>query len=189
MKTLLRDILITAVGAVIIFFLTQITFQISIINGYSMEPQLQDGQRVLVNKLSYSFHQPERGDIIVFYPPDSDIAKEGPYIKRIIGLPGETVEIKEGMVYIHKNGNVLPLDERPYIEGPAIQPFEGDPIPNDEYFVLGDNRNNSNDSRNGWTVPLQNIVGKAWISFGWKAEEWGLAPNYSFNEQIAESTP
>ena len=95
MKTLLRDILITAVGAVIIFVLTQITFQISIINGHSMEPQLQDGQRVLVNKLGYSFHQPERGDIIVFYPPYSNITKEEPYIKRIIGLPGDTVEIKE----------------------------------------------------------------------------------------------
>ena len=186
MKALLRDILITAVGAVIIFLLTQITFQISIINGHSMEPQLQDGQRVLVNKLVYSFHQPERGDIIVFHLTDSPEAD--PYIKRIIGLPGETVEIKERTVYIHKNGNILPLDE-PYIEVPAIRPFEGDVIPKDEYFVLGDNRNNSDDSRHPWTVLRKNIVGKAWISFGWKAEEWGLAPNYSFNEQIAESTP
>ena len=181
MKTLFRDILITAVGAVIIFVLTQITFQISIINGHSMEPQLQDGQRVLVNKLVYSLHQPERGDIIVFYPPKPDVSEREPYIKRIIGLPGETVEINEGIVYIHNNGNILPLDE-PYIEVPATQPFpEGDPIPNDEYFVLGDNRNNSDDSRSGWIVLRKDVVGKAWISFGWEAEEWGLAPNFPFD--------
>ena len=192
MKALLRDILVTAIAAVLIFFLTQTTLQISIINGKSMEPELRDGQRVLVNKVVYSFHQPERGDIIVFYPPDPnnpDIANEEPYIKRIIGLPGEAVEIREGTVYIHENAKVQPLDE-PYIEVPATQPFpEGDPIEEDKYFVLGDNRNNSDDSRSGFTVPQKNIVGKAWLTFGWEVEDWGLAPNYSFNEQMAESIP
>ena len=185
MKALLRDILITAAGVIIIFLVTQNTIQISVIHGSSMEPQLQDGQRLIVNKVVYNFHPPERGDIIVFHLTSSP--DTAPYIKRIIGLPGETVEIKQGTVYIHEDGKVLPLDE-PYIETPAINPFEGDPIPNEEYFVLGDNRNNSDDSRKRWTVLHKNIIGKAWLSI-WPPQKWGLAPNYSLNEQIAESAP
>jgi len=145
-----------------------------------MEPSFEEGQRLLINKVVYKFYEPERGDVIVFQPTNN---RRVDYIKRIIALPGESVEIKEGKVYIYKNGNVLLLDE-PYIKQPPSRDFRGDIIPEDEYFVLGDNRNNSNDSRNGWTVPRQDIIGKAWLSF-WPAKEWGLVPRYPLQEQLA----
>jgi signal peptidase I len=100
-------------------------------------------------------------------------------IKRIIGLPGDTIEIKGGVVYI--NGS--PLYE-PYVENPASYTVPKHEIPENEYFVLGDNRPNADDSHNGWTVPRQNIVGKAWLSI-WPPSTWGLAPNYSLPEQLA----
>jgi len=144
-----------------------------------MEPNFQEGQRILVNKVIYKFHKPERGDVIILHPPPSHSPKAIPFIKRIIGLPGESVEIKEGIVYIHtEDGNVLPLDE-PYITKPATRPFKGNTIPENEYFVLGDNRYNSDDSRSGWTLPRQDIIGKAWISI-WPPDRWGLIANYAY---------
>lgn len=143
----------------------------------------QDGQRVLVNKVVYEFHEPERGDVIVFAPPEFHNQKVTPFIKRIIGLPGESVEIKEGTLYIHtKNSKIMPLDE-PYIAEKSTSFFKGGVIPKNEYFVLGDNRKNSSDSRRGWTVPRQNITGKTWLTI-WPPGKWGLAANYSLQEQI-----
>jgi len=142
-----------------------------------MEPSLQVKQRILINKAVYYFHEPERGDIITFYPHGNREAV--PFIKRIIGLPGESIEIKQGIVYIHeKNGEIIPLDETEYIKELPNRDFKGDTIPDNEYFVLGDNRNNSSDSRTGWTVNREDIIGKAWLSI-WPPQEWGLAPNYS----------
>ncbi len=174
MRAFLRDSLITLIIAAVIFFGLQATVQSFVVDGPSMNPNFDDGQRLLVNKVVYKFHEPERGDVIVFHPPNN---QQGDYIKRIIGLPGESVEIKEGMVYIHKkDGNVFSLDE-PYVTYQAEYPFKGDTIPENEYFVLGDNRNNSGDSRTGWTVPRQNIIGKALLSI-WPPHKWGLAANY-----------
>jgi len=144
-----------------------------------MEPGLHEGQRLLVNKVVYRFHEPERGDIVIFRPPGDPEAT--PYIKRIIGLPGDTVRVKDGKVYI----NDSPLDE-PYIKGPPSYRFSGTKVPEDNYFVLGDNRNNSNDSHNGWTVPRQNMLGKAWLSV-WPPQAWGLAPNHTWQTELAES--
>jgi len=150
-----------------------------VVNGPSMNPGFHDRQQLVVNKAVYKFfREPERGDVIIFHPPD---IQQGDYIKRIIGLPGETIEIKDGIVYIHKeNGNVLPLDE-PYVTKPATNAFQGNKIPENEYFVLGDNRNNSSDSRHGWTLPRQDIVGKAWLAI-WPPTKWGLAANYPLPE-------
>ena len=170
MKAFLREFLAILVLAIAIFFLIQAAVQSSIVVFSSMEPNLHEGQRLLISKVVYKFHEPERGDIIVFPNPNNP---DEDYIKRIIGLPGETIEIKGGMVYI----NGLKLDE-PYIKDPPSHPFPEQEIPEDNYFVLGDNRNNSTDSRTGWTVPLESIVGKAWLST-WPPSEWGLAPNYS----------
>ncbi len=176
MKRLLRDILVPIILAIAIFFLLHALVPSFVIMSPSMEPSLQVKQRILVSKVGYYFHEPERGDIITFYPHGNQEAI--PFIKRIIGLPGESVEIKQGVVYIHKkDGNVLPLDE-PYIKEVPSHPFKGDTIPENEYFVLGDNRNNSTDSRTGWTVNREDIIGKAWLSI-WPPQEWGLAPNYS----------
>jgi len=179
MKTILRDILGTAVLAVVIFLLLQATVQVSVINGHSMEPDLHNGQRLIVNKAAYFFDQPERGDIIIFHPPDNPRVE---YIKRIIGKPGDVVEIKKGVVYI--NGETLP---ETYVKEPPHYTLSQTEIPATNYFVLGDNRNNSNDSHNGWTVPRENIIGKAWLSI-WPPPEWGLAPNYSFDQQMADPT-
>jgi len=142
-----------------------------------MEPNFEEGQRLLINKIVYIFHQPERGDVIIFQPSNSG----ADYIKRIIALPGDTVEIKGGAVYI--NGSKL---DEPYIKDPPNYTFHQKTIPENEYFVLGDNRNNSNDSHTGWTVPDENIIGKAWLSI-WPPSEWGLAHNYSFEEQLESS--
>ena len=100
MKPFLREILIIFIIGVVIFVGLQTTVQSFIVIGSSMEPNFQDGQRVLVNKTSYKFHGPERGDVVVFHLPNS---QQTDYIKRIIALPGETVEIKMGTVYIYQN--------------------------------------------------------------------------------------
>ncbi len=173
MKSLFRDTVVIVLIAVVIIFGLQTVAQKFVIEGPSMNDTLHDQQQLLVNKLVYTFHEPERGDIIVFQPPDSNGEE---YIKRIIGLPGETVVIEDGIVFIHKSdGTVMSLDE-PYISTPAKRSFEGDIIPENRYFVLGDNRNNSSDSRSGWTLPLENIIGKAWLSV-WPPRMWGLVAN------------
>ncbi len=178
MKTFLREVLLTIVFAAVIFFLLQVTVQSFIVVGISMEPNFQDGQRLLVNKAVYYFHEPERGDVLVFQPPDND---RGDYIKRVIALPGDTVEVKKGAVYV----NDLPLEET-HIKNSPNYTVEKQKISESSYFVLGDNRNNSNDSHNGWVVPRQNIVGKAWL-FIWPPDKWGLVPDYSPSEQLANA--
>ena len=179
MRVFLRDTLtIIAIAAVIVLGQRAIAPKI-VVDGPSMNNTLHNGQQIIVNKVLYRFRPPERGDVIVFYPP---INLRDEYIKRIIGLPGESVEIKDGIVYIHKkDGTVLPLVE-PNISESARSSYKGDVIPENEYFVLGDNRNNSSDSRGGWTVPFRNILGKAWVSV-WPPDRWGLIVNYLANEQ------
>jgi signal peptidase I len=174
MGRVFRDILITLIVALVIFFLLQFSVQNFIVVGTSMQPNFQEKERVIANKLVYRFHEPERGDVIVFHPPNDG---EADYIKRVIALPGETVKVENGVVYI----NGLPLDEPYQLNEPPNYPLSERTVPNNEYFVLGDNRNNSNDSHNGWTVPRQNIIGKAWLLI-WPPEEWGVVPDYSLDE-------
>jgi len=178
-KSFLREILVTIILAIVIFFALQTTIQSFIVVGSSMEPGLHEGQRLLINKAVYFFQEPERGDIIVFYPPDNP---QVDYIKRIIALPGDTIEVKKGAIYV--NGSQL---NEPYIKDPPEYTIHEQKIPGDKYFVLGDNRNNSSDSHNGWTVPRQNIIGKAWLSI-WPPTEWELVPNYSLQEQLDSVT-
>ena len=181
MRTFLREIVVMLIVAVVIFFALQATVQSCTVVGSCMEPTLQDeGQRLLVSKITYNFHEPERGDIIVFHPPHKP-QERPPYIKRIIGLPGDTIEIEGGVVYI----NDWQLFE-PYVKNHSTYTVPKREIPDNEYFVLGDNRPNADDSHNGWTVPRQNIIGKAWLSI-WPPSAWGLAPHYSFEEQLATS--
>lgn len=178
MKVFLRDILVTIVVALAVFLLLQFTLQSSIIVGSSMEPNFVDGQRLLVSKVAYYFRTPERGDVIIFTPPYS---QQDDFIKRIIGLPGESIQIKEGTVYIHQGEKSFSLDEQAYIETRPGYSFEEQVIPTDNYFVLGDNRSNSNDSHHGWTVPREEIIGTAWLSI-WPPDKWGLMPHYSPQE-------
>ena len=127
------------------------------VKSISMQPTLYEKDFVIVNKLAYRFGQPQRGDIIVFiYPPDPETE---PYIKRIIGLSGETVRVERGQVYI----NNAPLDE-PYIK---MQPtYSGSwEVPEGALFVLGDNRNNSSDSHQWGMVPMENVIGQAVVIY------------------------
>ena len=142
--------------------------------GHSMEPTLENDDSLLVDKVSYCFRQPERYDVIVFEPAIANVSKY--YVKRIVGLPGETIQIIDGVVYI--NGEPLENDviysfglkdedgkpvepEKIYNAGLAEKPIT---LGYDEYFVLGDNRNNSEDSRfsDGGTVTYAAIIGRIW---------------------------
>ncbi|MFH1383052.1 MAG: signal peptidase I [Chloroflexota bacterium] len=179
MKTFLREVLSTLLIAVVIYFGLRASVQHSVIVSPSMEPTLLVGQHLIINKLAYMFQEPQRGDIVVFIPTNG---QQGEFIKRIIGLPGESVEIQGGTVYVHQGSKTFALDE-PYIKDPASRSFKGGVIPADNYFMLGDNRNDSDDSRSGWTLPRENIVGKAWLSI-WPSSRWGLAPNYPLQKEI-----
>ncbi len=169
--TLFRDTTITIILAVAIFFGLRVTIQNYVILEHSMEPNFYEGQRVLVNKIVYRFHDPQRGDVIILKPPPPLQTDGVPFIKRIIGLPGETVEVSQGEVYI----NSIKLAEHYLKEAPkyTIKRKLGD----NEYFLLGDNRNNSNDSHTGWTIPSENIIGKAWLTI-WPPDRIGLVNNY-----------
>jgi len=180
MRVFLREILGLILLAVVIFLLLQVVFPRFQVVGSSMEPNLHDGQRLLINKAVYFFREPEAGEVVVFQPPNN---RRADYIKRIIALPDDVVEVKGGVVYV--NGS--PLDE-PYIKDEPSYTLGLEEIPENSYFVLGDNRNNSNDSHNGWTVPRQNIVGKAWLSI-WPPSQWGLVTNYPLTEQLTSSLP
>jgi signal peptidase I len=177
-----REIIITLLIAVALYLGINTTLQNSEVIGQSMEPNLHDMERVLISKLSYKFgNTPQRGDVVVFTPPSS-LSSENDYIKRIIGLPGEIVEVKNGEVFIHQpGGSSFEMDEGSYIVDPARYNYKSDIIPPGEYLVFGDNRNNSNDSHGGWTVPLKDIVGKAWLVI-WPPDEWGVAPNKNASE-------
>jgi signal peptidase I len=169
---ILREVVITILIAVAVFAVLQLTVQNRIVDGYSMEPNFHPGERIMVNKVTYRSSGPQRGQVIVLNPP---FDSPRPFIKRVIGLPGDIVEIKNGKVSI--NGTALEEDEyineRPNYTMPATK------VPENEYFVLGDNRNNSNDSHTGWTVPRDNIIGKAWFAY-WPPSSWGVIKHYSY---------
>lgn len=130
----------------------------------SMVPTLEIGDRLVVEKVSYDLHSPRTGDIVVFDPPpllqEYGYAPDKAFIKRIIGQPGDMVQVQEGVVYL--NGQPLSesyIAEPPNYEMPPVQ------VPADRYFVMGDNRNNSNDSHIWGFLPRQNIIGRAVFRF------------------------
>ena len=177
MNRIMRELLNTAIyllcelGAVwlVITFVGQRTE----VEGASMENTLHNGDNLIVDKLSYRFHDPERFDIIVFPFQFQDNTY---YIKRIIGLPGETVQIMDdGSIYI--NGEKLEENYgmeviKPETIGRAAEPIE---LGDDEYFVMGDNRNNSSDSRTDMVgnIKRENIIGKAWLRI-WPVSDFGV---------------
>jgi signal peptidase I len=167
-----RDIIAPVLVGIAVFALFHLTIGSFKVYGTSMLPTVEEGEYIMVSKAAYFFGQPQRGDIIVF---DSPQDPRSDLIKRIIGLPGDTVEIRDDKVTV----NGTPLTEPYTFEAPhyLVLPEE---IPAGHYFVLGDNRNNSSDSHRGWTVPRQNIIGKAWITY-WPPYKWRLIPSYSVN--------
>ncbi|MDE6951130.1 MAG: signal peptidase I [Lachnospiraceae bacterium] len=140
--------------------------------GASMEPCLYNGQSVLINKFSYSFGSPKRGDVIVFLPNGNENTHY--YIKRVVGLPGETITIKEGRIYL--DGYFYEEDDSyDTIEDGGIAE-KGISLGEEEYFVLGDNRNNSEDSRsaNVGAVKEETIAGRAWFKLGDSIDKLGF---------------
>ena len=163
MKTAIREILITVVLALVFFLAVNTVAHSAEVQGFSMEPNLHDGQRVIVSKAKYWFDNPQRGDIVVFDSPrtSKDI------IHRIVGMPGEQIEISMGELYV--NGEKL---DEPYLQGSSIiAPLKE--IPDNSYFIVGDNRGAAR-----WDiVPEEDIVGKAWLCY-WPLSEWGTVANY-----------
>jgi len=171
---ILREVGITILIAVVVFALLRLTVQSYTVVMSSMEPNFQEGECIMVNKVCYRSSGPQRGEVIIFDPPFNS---QYPFIKRVIGLPGETVEIKDGRVSI----NGTPLEEDEYIMAQPNYEMAAKEIPENEYFVLGDNRNNSNDSHTSWTVPRDNIIGKAWFTY-WPPSKLGVVKHYSYPE-------
>jgi signal peptidase I len=158
------DILETLVFSLLLFVVINLLTARIRVDGMSMEPTLHNGEFIIVNKMAYRLGKPSLGDVIVFHPPRSP---EQEYIKRIIGLPGDQVVISAGKVVV--NGQKL---DEPYIAAPPR--YEGNwSVPEDSLFVLGDNRNNSQDSHSWGTVTLDAVVGKAVFVY-WPPTVWGI---------------
>lgn len=156
-KNFLVDVLETLVLSAALFLIINTISARIRIESISMQPTLYEGDFVIVNRLAYKLGEPGRGDIIVFrYPPDPE---REPYIKRVIGLPGEKVKIQDGKVIVNEV-----LIHESYIK--ASPAYRGEWIvPDDQLFVLGDNRNNSSDSHSWGMVPIKNVIGKAEVVY------------------------
>lgn len=175
-SALLKDIFEMMIGTFVVIFLAValiyfVGMRTSVI-GDSMEPALYNGQEILINRFLYKLSSPKRGDVVVFLPNGNQNTHY--YVKRIIALPGETVQIMNGKVYI--DGELLEEDESyDKIIDAGIAENEMT-LENDEYFVLGDNRNSSEDSRSGniGAIEKKNIIGKAWFHLKDEAGEMGF---------------
>lgn len=162
-----REVLETVIPALLIALLINVFVgQATRVDGQSMEPNLHTDQRLVVEKVSYRFHGPRRFDIVVLKLPEQG---DELLIKRVVGLPGETVEIRDGRVYINSEA----LDEPFTPEETRSRRYEKVTVPPLHVFVLGDNRNRSNDSRSFGPVPIDDIVGRAWLSY-WPPDDVGL---------------
>jgi signal peptidase I len=161
-----RDLLIAlGLALIIIVFL----YQPVKVEGTSMAPLLTDQERIFINKFVYRFGPIERGDVVVFWYP---VDRTKSFIKRVVGLPGETVEIRQGQVWV----NGQPVDE-PYVPSQYVDRHSYGPakVPADHYFLLGDHRSSSNDSRVFGTVPSALIYGKAVFVY-WPVDRFGTIP-------------
>lgn len=157
------------IALAVVFVVRMFIFSPFVVSGSSMYPTLQDGERVIVNKLVYRFHPPTYDQIVVFVPPGQ--AGED-YIKRVIGLPGDTIAIRHGVLY--RDGKRI---EEPFINGPMASDFPATRVPADHLFVMGDNRNDSLDSRSPSVgmVPMENLVGEAALVL-WPPSDFKVLP-------------
>ena len=187
MRAVIRELFETVILALFIFVVLQLSVQNFRVQGPSMRPTLENGEHVLVNKLVYlkfdpsqlvsmlpfvdeaeessvyPFHAPRRGEVIIFrFPRD----ESRDFVKRVIGVPGDTVQINDGQVVV----NGIPLAE-PYITRPDRDDMNQVTVPEGNFFVLGDNRRASNDSRDWGPVPAENVIGRAWVAF-WPLNRW-----------------
>ena len=187
MTSVIREVVEAVLMAVLVFILIQTSIQNFKVEGYSMRPTLLEGQYLLVNKLVYfrldrerlsrtipfwkvaekeeqfAIHPPHRGEVIVFHFPE-DPTRD--FVKRVIGVPGDRVRIRDGKVFL--NGSKL---YEPYLTAKGNSTTDMVELEEGEYFVLGDNRRGSNDSRNWGPVPEKNILGKVWLVY-WPPSVW-----------------
>jgi signal peptidase I len=170
-SVVVREIVETLLLTLFIFWIVNTATGRYRVQGHSMMPTLEEGEYLIINKLSYYLGEPQRGDIVVLHYP-RDRSKE--YIKRVIGLPGDHVEVGNGVVSV--NGVVL---AEPYLAANPIYGLQSWVVPAGHYFVMGDNRNNSSDSRDWSFLPRSDIVGKAAFIY-WGVDDWGLVPHYSY---------
>lgn len=168
-KQLVIDIIESFVSSFVVLIVLYLFLAFpEVVSGASMEPYLHDGERILVEKITYRFQEPQRGDVIIFHPPENDNID---YVKRVIGVPGDVIKISDCRVYITRDGERFEASE-PYLyedtctrggigfsDGRATRISEG------EYLVLGDNRGNSADSRVFGLITTERIVGKAIFRF------------------------
>ena len=156
----LEVIKIFIIASVIVLPIRYFLFQPFIVKGDSMVPNFQSGDYLIVDEISYRFLEPERGDVIVFrYPKDT----KQRFIKRIIGLPGESIQIKDGNVFITKDGKTNQLTEEYLLNNLKTIGEIGMNLNKDQFFVMGDNRDYSFDSRAWGVVPRSDIIGKAFL--------------------------
>ncbi len=208
MRNIVKGLLETAIYILLVFVIVRSMVQNFKIEGSSMEPTLHSGQYILVNKMAYFTFDlnaplrllpgnedlpphyvyplsiPKRGDVVVFEFPN-DIRKD--YIKRVIGLPGETVSIRDGKVYINDE-----LLDEPYLQGTLTQCHAGttcdsEPVvvPEGMIFVMGDNRANSSDSRDWDALPLEHLIGQAWLLY-YPVDDLGFIPHPSYASDASE---
>lgn len=190
-----REFAQTILLALLLFFAIRNVVQNFRIDGISMEPNFHHGQFLIVNRFAYCpglhleipplgikfnkvwcVNQPRRGDVIVFeYPLDTS----RDFIKRVIALPGETVEVRNGQVFV--DGRLLP---EPFGPNPSARSFGPLRVPPDTVFVMGDNRNNSSDSRTWGPLPMRDIIGKAVMSY-WPPQLWAIVPQYDLTDLSA----
>jgi signal peptidase I len=211
-RSLVREVIETLLLALLIFVAVRAVVLNFRVDGHSMDHSLQDNEMLLVNRNAYfaldqdkwfgwipgtdfdqddawrPFGTPERGDIVVLNPPAEEASADKPYIKRVIGLAGDTIEIRNNAVII--DGIQI---EEPYLDENIAMPcgwraeYCGPlEIPEGYVYVMGDNRDNSEDSRYFGLVPIENIIGKAWITY-WPVGEVGVVPHNDYPE-LGETT-
>jgi len=172
--TIFLDIIETVVIALAIFVIVYLfLFQPHQVRGSSMFPNFYDNDYLLTDKISYRLNVPKRGDVIIFKAPKNE---EYDYIKRVVGLPGEKISINENNQVVLNNE----VFNEPYLDS-EVKTFAGVfleigktvTVPEDQYFVLGDNRSHSSDSRDWGFVPKENIIGKAWLRY-WPPKMMGI---------------
>ena len=204
MRAVTREIIETIILSLLLFIGIQFAAQTYQVEGASMRPTLSQGQYLLVNKIIYRhlsfgseaesavkdgvftqngrifpFHPPQRGEVVVFNFPN-DPSRD--FVKRVIGVPGDTVEIRDGHTFV--NGAQL-LEN--YAELEDFDEMEAFKVPLDSFFVMGDNRPHSNDSRDWGAVPLENIVGRAWVRY-WPPHQIRIFPTeHAFSDSTEAS--
>lgn len=185
----LREIIETLLLVIAIYTLVNLSTARFVVDGSSMEPNFHTGEYVIVSRLAYILSEPERGDVVVFH---YDTTNNRDFIKRLVGLPNEHIEMREGRVYV--DGHLL---DEPYVKEYCRPTLCNDRewyLDDDEYFVLGDNRNSSRDSHDFGPIEREQIIGRAWVRY-WPIEDLRIIPHHDYDlsgeviEPVATPTP